>query len=247
MKNDPIDWKSRVLCSDGTCIGVVGKDGRCKDCGKPHSEFQDDIKPGNNKKNKANNFKCKTCGFIAFGDDPFIAKHEKCLGCGNIMGEEPIIKQSSSTNKQTKSEYRRQDDDYFIFNCLFCDKSLRITFPFKSFIFRCSNCNNKYDIQSAKSNSGVYLVVPKLDEDSSCNTPPKKPPIPEEVKKAFHLFDLSKNASLADFKIAYRKCMAEYHPDKVSHLGSDLRKLAEEKTKAYNSAFEIIKKYFAQQ
>ncbi len=197
-------------------------------------------------KNEANNFKCKTCGFIAFGDDPFIAKHKKCLGCGNIMGEEPIMKQSSATNKQTKSEYRKQNDDHFIFSCLFCDKSLRITFPFKSFKFRCSNCKNKYDIQSAKSNSGVYLVVPKLDRDSSYNTPPKKPPIPEEVKKGLYLFDLNKNSSLADVKIAYRKCMAEYHPDKVSHLGYDLRKLAEEKTKAYNSAFQIIKKYFAQ-
>jgi hypothetical protein len=31
---DP-DWDSRVLCSDGNCIGVIGADGRCKVCGKP--------------------------------------------------------------------------------------------------------------------------------------------------------------------------------------------------------------------
>ena len=30
------DWKSRTLCSDGNCIGVIGSDGRCKDCGKPY-------------------------------------------------------------------------------------------------------------------------------------------------------------------------------------------------------------------
>jgi len=29
------DWVSRQLCSDGNCIGVVGPDGRCKECGKP--------------------------------------------------------------------------------------------------------------------------------------------------------------------------------------------------------------------
>ena len=29
------DWKNRVLCSDGNCIGVIGPDGRCKECGKP--------------------------------------------------------------------------------------------------------------------------------------------------------------------------------------------------------------------
>ena len=29
-----IDWKNRVLCDDGNCIGVVGPDGYCKECGK---------------------------------------------------------------------------------------------------------------------------------------------------------------------------------------------------------------------
>jgi hypothetical protein len=29
------DWAARKLCSDGNCIGVIGPDGRCKECGKP--------------------------------------------------------------------------------------------------------------------------------------------------------------------------------------------------------------------
>ncbi len=29
-------WEDRQLCSDGNCIGVIGPDGRCKECGKPH-------------------------------------------------------------------------------------------------------------------------------------------------------------------------------------------------------------------
>jgi hypothetical protein len=29
------EWEKRVLCSDGTCIGVIGPDCRCKECGKP--------------------------------------------------------------------------------------------------------------------------------------------------------------------------------------------------------------------
>lgn len=28
------DWENRVLCSDGCCIGVIGPDGKCKECGK---------------------------------------------------------------------------------------------------------------------------------------------------------------------------------------------------------------------
>ena len=34
----PVDdeWGNRVLCSDGNCIGVIGSDGNCKECGKPY-------------------------------------------------------------------------------------------------------------------------------------------------------------------------------------------------------------------
>lgn len=32
------DWENRILCSDENCIGVIGSDGRCKECGKPYKE-----------------------------------------------------------------------------------------------------------------------------------------------------------------------------------------------------------------
>ena len=34
-KRSPVDieWEHRVLCSDESCIGVIGPDGRCKECG----------------------------------------------------------------------------------------------------------------------------------------------------------------------------------------------------------------------
>jgi hypothetical protein len=28
------DWENRILCSDENCIGVIGPDGKCKECGK---------------------------------------------------------------------------------------------------------------------------------------------------------------------------------------------------------------------
>ena len=32
------DWSMRTLCIDESCIGVIGPDGRCKECGKPHPD-----------------------------------------------------------------------------------------------------------------------------------------------------------------------------------------------------------------
>jgi hypothetical protein len=31
-----MEWDQRTLCSDESCIGVIGPDGRCKECGKPY-------------------------------------------------------------------------------------------------------------------------------------------------------------------------------------------------------------------
>lgn len=39
---DYSDWESRVLCSDGNCIGVIGPNGRCKECGKPYKKGADE-------------------------------------------------------------------------------------------------------------------------------------------------------------------------------------------------------------
>jgi hypothetical protein len=30
------EWQNRRLCSDENCIGVIGPDGRCKECGRPY-------------------------------------------------------------------------------------------------------------------------------------------------------------------------------------------------------------------
>lgn len=32
-----IEWQNRRLCRDESCIGVIGADGRCKECGKPYA------------------------------------------------------------------------------------------------------------------------------------------------------------------------------------------------------------------
>jgi hypothetical protein len=30
------DWENRILCSDESCIGTIGPDGKCRECGKPN-------------------------------------------------------------------------------------------------------------------------------------------------------------------------------------------------------------------
>ena len=32
-------WENRTLCRDENCIGVVGPDGKCKECGLPYNQL----------------------------------------------------------------------------------------------------------------------------------------------------------------------------------------------------------------
>jgi hypothetical protein len=42
------EWEKRVLCTDGNCIGVIGPDGRCKECGKPYEGTEHIYPPDDN-------------------------------------------------------------------------------------------------------------------------------------------------------------------------------------------------------
>lgn len=64
----------------------------------------------------------------------------------------------------------------------------------------------------------------------------------EDTDSAYKILGVEKNSSMDEIKKAYRKLAVEYHPDKVSYLGEDIRKDAEEKFQKINLAYEKIKK-----
>ena len=35
-RNMDLEWENRVLCSDESCIGTIGADGCCRECGRPY-------------------------------------------------------------------------------------------------------------------------------------------------------------------------------------------------------------------
>jgi DnaJ like chaperone protein len=63
-----------------------------------------------------------------------------------------------------------------------------------------------------------------------------------ETDSSYKILEIEPSSTNDEVKKAYRRMAMKYHPDKVSHLGDDFRKTADEKFKKVNEAYEKIKK-----
>jgi DnaJ like chaperone protein len=59
---------------------------------------------------------------------------------------------------------------------------------------------------------------------------------------AYKILEIEPAATDEAVKKAYRRMAMKYHPDKVTHLGEDFQKAAQEKFRTVNEAYETIKK-----
>ena len=64
----------------------------------------------------------------------------------------------------------------------------------------------------------------------------------EDTDYAYRILELDSSATDQEVKKAYRKMANKYHPDKVSHLGEDFQKAANQKFQKVNEAYEKIRK-----
>lgn len=59
--------------------------------------------------------------------------------------------------------------------------------------------------------------------------------------RSYEILGVSRGANFEEIKKAYRTLSMQYHPDKVSHLGEEFKRVAEEKMKEINSAYQYFK------
>ena len=67
---------------------------------------------------------------------------------------------------------------------------------------------------------------------------PQRPQPSEQSAHWTDVLELATHASAQDIHAAYQRKMAQYHPDKVAHLGPELQALAEQMAKRINRAYD---------
>lgn len=65
-------------------------------------------------------------------------------------------------------------------------------------------------------------------------------PKARQNEECLAVLGLQPGSSLAEVKAAYRELVAQYHPDKVAHLGPELRELAKRKTQQITEAYQVL-------
>lgn len=118
------------------------------------------------------------------------------------------------------------EDSRIIIPCLFCQTKLRIKPPSDdSYILTtCPHCYRKFKVILNDHGNIEFLDFNETNTIAWC----------------YQELEIPKNATVDEIKQAYRKKIIQYHPDKVSNLGNELKILAEEKTRNLNKAYETL-------
>jgi len=94
---------------------------------------------------------------------------------------------------------------------------------------------NSLELEAIEKMSG-YLGIASSDYVSIKNM------FVPETDSSYKILEIEQTATDEEVKKAYRRMAMKYHPDKVSHLGDEFRKSAEDKFKKVNEAYNRIKK-----
>ncbi len=83
---------------------------------------------------------------------------------------------------------------------------------------------------------GGYLGLLRADYQSL------KAMFVKDTTSAYRVLEIEPGVDQETVKKAYRRMANKYHPDKVNHLGEDFLKVAEDKFKAVNGAYQEIRR-----
>jgi hypothetical protein len=143
---------------------------------------------------------------------------------------------------------RREQIPIASFSCFQCGGSLRIRLAQTDTAFRCPKCRAEFRATNAGDSPLLFVVLPDMSQftsRASDTSTRRKREVSREVLVALSALGLAEAATFDQVRSAYRELVKGYHPDKVAHLGPDLRRVAETKTNELNSAYRVLETFYA--
>lgn len=117
------------------------------------------------------------------------------------------------------------------FVCPKCGTKVAVSATTDPSMLQCPACTAPFEAQL----SGKNLVV--LFQEPASSEVPK--PADHQTPPHWHeVLEVDPDATMRQIRTAYLEQVKQYHPDKVSHLGAKLIRLAEETTAELNQALE---------
>lgn len=146
---------------------------------------------------------------------------------------EIYMERHRKTNKENKFEKPLVD-------CIECGCNLRM--PMYPCDLQCPTCKRPYKVQIHKQLS-AFIFSPTFEVYKAAKEGQRIHKITPEVKMAFEILGVSEFSRDDVVKSAYKKIMTDYHPDKVTHLGAEIKYLALRKSQEANEAYKLIKEW----
>jgi endogenous inhibitor of DNA gyrase (YacG/DUF329 family) len=136
---------------------------------------------------------------------------------------------ASNYSKNTKNDEASKKE--IEFSCIACGNKFIIFSKEKYDAFVCKECRSVYTYEWISNKLQINIIK-------------KTKNIPPDIKRLFDFFQLTENEiSLNNIKSKYRELLSQYHPDKVSNLGNEIKDLAERKTKEIIDSYERLNEW----
>ena len=161
----------------------------------------------NDENNDDDKINCPKCGYLNFIEWECYCEH-----CHELIFDYDTYQKRKNKKVST------------MFDCPICKNKFKIGTEDDFNAFACKHCRSIFSYEWDNNK----LVISAVKKNKN---------IPDEIRKAAKIFELEFPISEEDLKKSYHKILAQYHPDKVSHLAKEFIDLSEQRTK------EIIKKY----
>lgn len=159
-------------------------------------------------------YPCPKCLFELFANDHFVGKHITCKMCAQESVVPPESVSYTAAQQKLKWEF---------------ETNYRTT--------------GKWGPRSRGEDKHRSQQRTGRDyQQSSNDNKTAIPPSSDDIEIIYgQMLELKGKVTFDDVKRQYKRLALQYHPDKVSHLGPKLKKVAEDEMKNLNQAFDYFK------